>query len=86
MDGTEHIQSPTSATITDMARVQDTVWATTAQGQLLKLNTGGFDKVAVKADGVRVQFLNGLARGSDTVITMGRAIFGEEGPVPAYFR
>ncbi len=88
-DGTEWtaIQSPTSATITDMARVQDTVWATTAQGQLLKLNSaGGFDKVAVKADGVQVQFLNGLARGSDTVIAMGRAIFGEEGPRAGVFQ
>jgi NADH:ubiquinone oxidoreductase subunit 5 (subunit L)/multisubunit Na+/H+ antiporter MnhA subunit len=80
------LKSPTSAAITDLAKIGSDVWATTSQGLILKLNdAGGFDKKSVSVEGVQVQLLNGLARGTDRIIAFGRGIFGAEGPRAGVF-
>jgi hypothetical protein len=67
------IESTGTATVTGLAQHAGTVWGTTAQGAVIKVGKGGFEKVAVAAE-VNLQSLVGLSSAGDDLLIAGAGV------------
>ncbi|MFT7621952.1 MAG: NADH:ubiquinone oxidoreductase subunit 5 (subunit L)/multisubunit Na+/H+ antiporter MnhA subunit [Myxococcota bacterium] len=67
------VESTGTATVTGLAQHAGTVWGTTAQGAVIKVGKGGFEKVAVAAE-VNLQSLVGLSSAGDDLLIAGAGV------------